>query len=81
MRDELLNETLLRCDRADAGETWRKVAEQLRPRWPTLADLMDASEREVLAYMSFPRQHRTNLHGTKSIECLIAEVKRPAISG
>ena len=29
---------------------------QLRPRWPKLADLMDASEHDVLAYMSFPRQ-------------------------
>ena len=45
-------------DRAHAGETWRKVSEQLRPRWPKLADLMDASEHDVLAYMSFPRQHR-----------------------
>ena len=36
-------------DRAHAGETWRKVSEQLRPRWPKLADLMDASEHDVLA--------------------------------
>jgi transposase-like protein len=36
-------------DRAHAGETWRKVAEQLRPRWPKLADLMDASQHDVLA--------------------------------
>ena len=45
-------------DRAHAGETWRKISEQLRPRWPKLADLMNASEHDVLAYMSFPRQHR-----------------------
>ena len=35
-----------------------------KPRWPKLADLMDASEHDVLAYMSFPRQHRTKLHST-----------------
>lgn len=46
-------------DRAQADETWRKVAEQFRPRWPKLAVLMDASEHDVLAYMSFPSQHRT----------------------
>ena len=34
-------------DRAHAGEAWRKVAEQLRPRWPKLVDLMDASEHDV----------------------------------
>ena len=65
-------------DRAHAGETWRKVAEQLRPRWPKLADLMDASEHDVLAYMSFPRQHRTKLHSTNPIERLDKEVKRRA---
>jgi transposase-like protein len=62
-------------DRAHAGETWRKVAEPLRPRWPKLADLMDASEHGVLAYMSFPRQHRTKLHSTDEIERLNKEVK------
>jgi transposase-like protein len=25
---------------------------------------MDASEHDVLAYMAFPRQHRTKLHST-----------------
>ncbi len=65
-------------DRTHAGETWRKVAEQLRPRWPRLADLMDASEHDVLACMSFPRQHRTRLHGTNPIERLNKEVKRRA---
>jgi len=40
------------------------VADQVRPRWPKLADLMDTSEHDVLAYMAFPRQHRTKLHST-----------------
>ena len=37
---------------------------------------MDASEHDVLAYMSFPRQHRTKLHSTNPIERLNKEVKR-----
>jgi putative transposase len=41
-------------DRIHTGETWHKVAEQLPPRWPKRADLMDTSEHDVLAYMSFP---------------------------
>ena len=65
-------------DRAQAGETWRKVSEQMRPRWPRLADLMDASEHDVLACMSFPRQHRAKLHSTNPIERLNKEVKRRA---
>ena len=65
-------------DRASAGEMWRKVADQLRPRLPKLATLMDESEHDVLAYMSFPRQHRTKLHSTNPIERLNKEVKRRA---
>lgn len=65
-------------DRKQAGETWRRVADQLRSRWPKLADLMDESEHDVLAYMAFPRQHRTKLHSTNPIERLNKEVKRRA---
>ena len=39
---------------------------------------MDASEHDVLAYMSFPRQHRTKLHSPNPIERLTKEVKRRA---
>jgi len=65
-------------DRIKAGEMWRHVADQLRPRWPKLAELMDDSEHDVLAYMAFPRQHRTKLHSTNPIERLNKEVKRRA---
>ncbi|MBW7056343.1 transposase [Paracoccus bogoriensis] len=65
-------------DRAHAGETWRKVSEKLRPRWPRLADLMDVREHDVLALMFFPRQHRTKLHSTNPIKRLSKEVKRRA---
>jgi transposase-like protein len=65
-------------DRKQAGETWRRVADQLRSRWPKLAELMDESEHDVLAYMAFPRQHRTKLHCTNPIERLNKEVKRRA---
>jgi len=65
-------------DRDSAGATWRHVADQLRPRWPKLAALMDESEHDVLAYMAFPAQHRTKLHSTNPLERLNKEVKRRA---
>ena len=65
-------------DRTHAGDMWRHVADQLRTRWPKLATLMDDSEHDVLAYMAFPRQHRTKLHSTNPIERLNKEVKRRA---
>ncbi len=39
---------------------------------------MDDSEHDVLAYMTFPAQHRTKLHSTNPIERLNKEVKRQA---
>ena len=65
-------------DQKGAVEAWRHVADQLRPRWPKLATLMDESEAEVLAYMAFPAQHRPKLHSTKPLERLNKEVKRRA---
>jgi putative transposase len=65
-------------DQKGAQEVWRHVADQLRPRWPKLATLMDESEADVLAYMAFPAQHRTKLHSTNPLERLNKEVKRRA---
>lgn len=48
----------------------RKVADQLRPKLPKLAAFMDEAEPDVLAYMSFPPQHRAKLHSTNPIERL-----------
>lgn len=59
-----------------ASAQWRSVADQLRPKFPKLADMMDAAENEVLAFMSFPRAHRTQIHSTNPLERLNAEVKR-----
>ena len=63
-------------DAAAASAQWRLVADQLRPKAPRLATLMDQAEHDVLAYMTFPREHRTKLHSTNPIERLHAEIKR-----
>ena len=63
-------------DAALARAQWRQVADQLRPRVPRLAALMDQSEADVLAYMRFLLTHRPNLHSTNPIERLNGEIKR-----
>ena len=73
-----LRQAFLQADLATARQTWRQVADQLRPRWPKLATLMDESEHDVLAFMAFPAQHRTKLHSTNPLERLNKEVKRRA---
>jgi transposase-like protein len=73
-----LRQAFLQADQQAARQTWRQVADQLRPRWPKLANLMDESEHDVLAYLAFPAQHRTKLHSTNPLERLNKEVKRRA---
>ena len=64
-------------DTAEAAKAqWRSVADQLRPTVPKLAILMDSAEEDVLAYMTFPAQHRTKLHSNNPIERLNGEIKR-----
>jgi transposase-like protein len=64
-------------DTAEAAKAqWRSVADQLRPTVPKLAVLMDSAEEDVLAYMTFPAQHRTKLHSNNPIERLNGEIKR-----
>jgi transposase-like protein len=60
------------------SQTWRKVADQLRPRIRKLAELMDEAEADVIAFMAFPKSHWAKLHSTNPIERLNKEVKRRA---
>ena len=59
-----------------ASTQWRSVADQIRPKVPKLASLMDEAESDVLAYMTFPKQHWAKLHSTNPIERLNGEIKR-----
>jgi putative transposase len=73
-----LRQAFLQADQAGARQVWRRLADQLRPRWPKLAALLDESEDDVLAYLAFPAQHRAKLHSTNPLERLNKEVKRRA---
>lgn len=63
-----IRQAFLQTEAAAAHQTWRHVADQLRARWPKLGTLMDDSEHDVLAYITFPAQHRTKLHSTDEID-------------
>jgi len=63
-------------DAETARRQWRLVADQIRPKVPKLAQLMDEAETDVLAHMTFPAQHRAKLHSTNPLERLIGEIKR-----
>jgi len=61
---------------AAAKAQWRTVADQIRFKVPKLAAIMDEAEDDVLAYMTFPKEHRAKLHSTNPIERLNGEIKR-----
>jgi transposase-like protein len=63
-------------DAASAKVQWRQVADQMRPKLPKLATIMDDAEADVLAYMTFPKAHWTKLHSTNPVERLNKEIKR-----
>ncbi len=59
-----LHRTAFAQDDAEAArQQWRRVADQLRPKVPKLAALMDEAEPDVLAYMgSHPASGQAALH-------------------
>ena len=59
-----------------ASAQWRAMADHIRPKVPKLSRLMDEAEPDVLAYMTFPKEHRAKLHSTNPIKRLNGKIKR-----
>ena len=53
-----------------------RVADQVRPKLPKLAALLDEAEEDVLAHMAFPKEHRAKIHSTNPLERVNGEIKR-----
>ncbi len=71
--------TIFAQESAEAAHgQWRVVVEQLRPKLPKLAAMMDEAEHEVLTFMDFPKEHRVKIHSTNVLERLNSEIKRRA---
>lgn len=63
-------------DAPSAREQWRRVADGFRPRFPRLAELLDAAEADVLAYLAFPAEHWRQSWSTNPQERVNKEIKR-----
>jgi transposase-like protein len=61
---------------AAARQQWRQVADGFRVRFSRLADLMDAAEADVLAYLACPPAHWRQIWSTNPLERLNKEIKR-----
>ncbi len=72
-----LLKTIFAQDTAEAAHAqWKQVADTLRERFSKLAELMDGSRDDVLAYMAFPREHWAQVASTNPLERLNGEIKR-----
>jgi len=78
MASAALRQAFVQPDRANASQTLRHVAGQLRGKWPKPGASMDNSEADVLAHMGFPAQHRTKPHSANPVGRLNREVERRA---
>jgi transposase-like protein len=65
-------------DQAQARAQWRETADKLRGQFTKLSALMDAAEDDVLAFMTFPKEHWAQLASTNPLERLNKEIKRRA---
>ena len=71
--------TVFAQDSAEVAQAqWRQVADALRERFPRLAESMDGTCEDVLAYMTFPREHWHRIASTNPLERLNGEIKRRA---
>ena len=73
-----IREVFVQPTQDKARELWRTITASAHTRLPKLAQAMEEAEDDVLAYMSFPKAHRTKLHSTNTLERLNREVKRRA---
>jgi len=63
-------------NREAADQQLDMVAEGLATRWPKAAHTLEGAADDVLAYMSFPKEHWARIYSTNPLERLIREIKR-----
>jgi putative transposase len=74
----LVRHVFVQPEAENAQKAWRQVADQLRPRFPKVAELRDGAEADGLAHLNFPTAHHQKIHSANSLERLNKEVKRRA---
>jgi putative transposase len=63
-------------DKESARNQLRFVADQLRTKYQKVSELLDGAEEDLLAHMSFPREHWRKLYSTNPLERVNKEIKR-----
>ena len=74
----LIRTAFVQDNQPEAKAQWRENADKLRARFPKLGTLMDESEDDVLAFMTFPKENWPQLASTNPLERVNKEIKRRA---
>ncbi len=72
----LINTVFAQESAEAARAQWDVVADQLRTKFPKLAVMLQDAKHDVLAFMDFPKPHRTQIASTNPLERVNAEIKR-----
>lgn len=59
-----------------ARQQLAEVVAGMKARWPKAARVLEASENDVLTYMTFPPEHWSRIYSNNPLERVIREVKR-----
>ncbi len=63
-------------DRASAAAQLRHVCDSLATRFPSVVQLLEEAETEILTFLDFPAEHRRQVYSTNPLERLNKELKR-----
>jgi putative transposase len=63
-------------DAATVHEQHARIVDQLQPRFPEAAALLDEAAADLLAFTSFPKEHWRQLWSNNSLERLNKEIRR-----
>ena len=63
-------------DKESAHRQLGFVTDRLRPKYDRVSNLLEEAEEDLLAHMSFPREHWRKLHSTNPLERVNKEIKR-----
>jgi putative transposase len=72
----LINTVFAQESAEAARAQWDIVSDQLRAKFPKLAVMLNDAQFDVLAFMDFPKGHRTQIASTNPLERVNAEIKR-----
>jgi putative transposase len=62
-------------DQEAAGRQLQAVYDAMATRWPKAAELLLDAENDILAYMTFPKEHWKRIYSNNVLERLNKEVK------